>query len=601
MRRKGLRVLSLLVLSASALAAVPNRPDRTHIVFGYMQATAPDGPLTAYRWHALTHVGYTFVAFAADGGIDPESRQRFRNRSPELKPGGAAANNGVRVIAVLNNRGFKVEPIDAVFPSAERRARLVGDVVALVTDPQAGCDGISLDIEPMKFKPATAEGYNRFVAELGAALHALKPRRELSMYVGGYHAGRYQLNTFREHLDYLLFSAYNFAAGDTVGDVGLVQSTHKGIDSWLKAGFPAGRIVLTLALFGKQWDTSKAAWGATGTRSRSIGMDYGNYLVSTRRPPLRANSPGAATACVWSAEPLGDGRRFRVATFDDPSAHLRKLRMALHWDGEVGQGSSLGGVGFWSLMWLAQGLQPGSVDPNDPAAHPDPAWRRTYSLPWTLWEETFAPAAQKIYRAATFEGLALDPRWTASPSGPDALKAGDGCAITAAPAEPGGPSASHRVASLRFEFRAAPGRVLCKYRPLADVNPPHPLDRNSLLVLTEARAEFRVPLFVAAAQPSCALRLVVLDARNELERSTAFSLATPGWQTLRWAMSDPATVSAYSTHEGGCRSGNGKIDTAGPGVRDVALLGFELEATAPASGRVDLDQILYSRGPSAAP
>jgi hypothetical protein len=31
------------------------------------------------------------------------------------------------------------------------------------------------------------------------------------------------------------------------------------------------------------------------------------------------------------------------------AAHGRKLRMALHWDGEVKGGNSLGGLGFWSF------------------------------------------------------------------------------------------------------------------------------------------------------------------------------------------------------------------------------------------------------------
>lgn len=98
-------VASLLVVAfgLSGAGAVPGRPDRTQIIFGYMQSVGANGPLSSYRWHALTHVGYTWVAFRADGSLHPDSVQAFKARSPELLRGGAAANNGVRVIAVLCN------------------------------------------------------------------------------------------------------------------------------------------------------------------------------------------------------------------------------------------------------------------------------------------------------------------------------------------------------------------------------------------------------------------------------------------------------------------------------------------------------------------
>lgn len=582
-------------LAWSAGAAVPGRADRTHIVFGYMQSVGADGPLSEYRWHALTHVGYTFVSFGPDGGLAPESLQKFRNRSPELKAGGAARNNGVRVIAVLSNHGFRAEVSDAVFPVAQRRARLISDVVAMVSDPASGCDGISLDIEPMNFKGATVAGFNSFVIELSAALRKLQPVRELSMYVGSFYPGRYNLATFRNCFDYILFSAYNFAPGAAVGDVGLVEGIHKGIDSWLKAGMPPERIVLTLALFGKQWDVPKAEWGVTGTNPKSIGMDYGNYLVSTREPSLALNTSGAKRSCVWTSETIGQGKS-RIYTFDDMTAHERKLRMALSWDGSERAGASLGGVGFWSLMWLAQGLRPGSVDPNDSGHQSNPALRRTYGPPWTLWEELFAPPTLKAYRAATFESAALDPMWVGPAESPDTLNAGSACAISSSAAAAGVSASGRRVATLRFAFKGPSGRLLYKYRPLADVNPPFPIDRNASLVLTDASTEFMVPVYLPEAVPGVSIRLLVSDGKSELERSPAFALDKPGSQTLRWNLSDAKAVFPCETKEVAFHSGNGRIDTAGNGRRDIAFVGFVIEYSgeAPASGKIDVDGILYT-------
>ncbi len=590
-------LIALLLLPALALADVPLRPDRTHIVFGYMQSTGPNAALMSYRWHALTHVGYTFVSFTPDGSLDPKSRDAFRNRSPELKAGGAAANNGVRVIAVLNNRGFKADVIESVLTSPERRARLIKDVVALVTDPDSGCDGISLDFEPMNFKPATASGFDAFVNALADQLHALSPRRELSMYVGIYHAERYRLATFRDKFDYILYSAYNFAPDDKVGDVGLVSGTKRGIDSWLRAGIPPRQIVLTLALFGKQWDTAKAEWGAAGKTHRSIGMDYGNFLTTTRKPPLTAHTDAPDRTCVWTAEPFGN-KQYHLSTFDDLTSHVRKLRLALSWDGEVSKGASLGGVGFWSLMWLAQGLHPGSVDPNQPDSPAKPEWRRTYAAPWTMWEELFAPAAQKSFRAANFEALTLDPLWTASATAPDSEHADSTCGIASIPSPAGASTNSHRVAALHFAFSAAPGRLLCKYRPLADDSPGHPLDRNALLVTTSADTGYIVPIYIPKAAPGATIRLVVADSQNELERSPAFPLDQEGWQQLRWNLADKSTISAYPTKEKPFQSGDGRLDTAGSPRRDIAFIGFEIQSTRPLEGTVDIDQILYAKSPA---
>ncbi len=590
------RILALIgLLATHVVAAVPGRPDRTHIVFGYMQAVGPDGPLSEYRWHALTHVGYTFVSFRSDGSLSAESLQKFRTRSPELKAGGAAKNSGVRVIAVLSNYGFKADVADAVFPVAQRRARLISEVVAMVADPATGCDGISLDIEPMNFKPATAAGFNTFVLDLSAALRRLQPMREFSMYVGSFYPGRYNIASFRACFDYILYSAYNFAPGSVVGDVGFVDGIRKGIDSWLTAGMPPEKIVLTLAVYGKQWDTSQAAWGVTGSNPKSIGMDHGNYLISTRLPPLPAHDSGAKRSCIWTAEDLGGGK-FRLSTFDDVAAHERKLRLALTWDGSVKKGASLGGVGFWSLMWPAQGLHPGSVDPNDAFKSPNPALRRTFSPPWTLWEELFAPSSQKVYRAATFESLLLDPLWVGPRETPDAVNAASSCAMISAVAPPGAPPGCDRVASLRFGFTEPTGRLLYKYRPVADARAPFPIDRNASLVLTEASTEFIVPIHLSEATPGANIHLVVVDGKSELERSPAFSLNKAGWQTLRWDLADPKSVSAYSTREAAFRSGDGKIDTAGGGKRDVAFVGFEIESAtnAPASGRIDIAHILYT-------
>jgi len=273
------------------------------------------------------------------------------------------------------------------------------------------------------------------------------------------------------------------------------------------------------------------------------------------------------------------------------TAHERKLRMALRWDGEVKKGSSLGGVGFWSLMWLAQGLQPGSVDPDDPGGTPNRDLRRTFSPPWTLWEELFSPPAKTLFRAETFEGTRLDPMWIAPAKGPDArnVVSADLRSI-AAPASAG--PGSHRAAALQFSFSAGPGRLFCKYRPLADVRPPHPIDRNAFLVLTPANAEFVVPVFVPEPVSGTVLRMVVCDARNELERSRPFPLNQKGWQRLRWNLADRGSVEACVTHERDLKSGNSRIDSNVK--RDIGFIGFEVESSAAAKGRVEIDGILYS-------
>lgn len=583
-----------MVAGASLLtAAVSGRPDRSHIVFGYMQNQS--SLIAGYRWQALTHVGTQFIEFDSDAALSGVTT--FNNRSAELKPGGAAANNGVKVIAVLANAGFDEGILDTVMQSSSLRAALISNLVVVVSNPVTGCDGVNLDFE-FAWGSATRDGVTLFIRDLNAALKALSPPRELSIYVAPtYYSAQYDLAGMRDNLDYMIYSGYDFSTGSTMTAVGRYGTPSSfsivgNLDDYINGGMPAAKIVLALPFYTSSWTTTASGvYGQTGTKEAADSFTQANFATLYRSPVLtKHNSTPADHYTKWYTRSTG-GSVYTLTTFDDIQTLEFKCRLAKGWKGNYSTGKQLAGVSFWSLMWLTESS---SVDPNNQAGGAQ-SLLRTSSPPYTLLDEIFTPCSRRVYPAETFETISINSRWRNPGEGPDALRAGT-CSAVMANAPAGAPSGSRRVAAVNVVFTGTPNHVFFKFQPLMDPTTPYRVDWDNSLVLVDAQSKFIADIHTPASYANATIRMVARDGLNQLEKGPAVTLSPAGWRRIEWDITSTATgnITAYSTSEKAYSSGNGVINTAGKGARDIAFAGFEISSTAANSATINIDQILYT-------
>ncbi len=592
----------ILMAAAVGFSAVPGRPDRDKVAFAYLQSpTTTD--IRGVRWGALTHIGWSFVTFNSSAALSGVTT--FNSRSAELKPGGVAANSGVKVILVLaNGNTFDETILDTVMTSATLRTTLINNVVSVVGNPTNGCDGVNLDFE-FSWGTTTRNGMMTFIQDLNAALKALNPPRELSMYtLPSWSSTQYSATTLRDHMDYVIYSGYDFASGNTMSSIGrygnpATYSIVGNVDDYIAAGIPPDHLVIALPFYCRYWTTdATGVYGDVGSSPVPDSLVQTNFDTTWRNPPLAkfASTP-ADHYGRWYKRDMGAGV-YRLYTFDDQNTLETKFRLINSWQGNQRTGSQLRGIAFWSLLWMVEGT---SVDPNNTAAGGQ-SLTRTIGFPYTLMEEMYAPAGMREFRAETFEQISgetstgYNARWREPEDGPDDQNV-DAAISTRAPAAApaGAPAGSNEVLAVTFRFTATPNRFFFKHQPLMGTETPYAVDWNNALVLTDNTTKFDADIHVPAGYAGTTIRMVVRDSLNQLEKGPAFPLTTSGWRRISFDLQND-TVTAYTTAEAAYSSGNGVINTAGSGARDVAFAGFEVSSTGftGATGTINFDKITYT-------
>lgn len=593
---------AMLVICTVSFAAVEGRPDRSAIVFGYMQQDAAPLQSEQYRYHVFTHIAPPPVGFDSAG--DLPDLTGWNNRVADLKPGSGAVNNlGVKVICDVVNSGFNVSIVNTVMPNASLRTHLVNNLVAMVTDPVTGCDGIALDLEHggTAWNSAARDGTNSFCQELNAALKALTPPRELFFYVyPSYSSSMYNITgngstvpSLIDNIDYMLFSAYEDASNTNMTAVAQYPSIITRANGYMTRGVPAKKFIMTLPLYGRNWDTNNPVFNTTnGTNRRSVSWTSATVETIYQQPPFTKNRDTTYWA-NWYYYPSRNGiRTYQLTSFDDSFTAELKMRLQKVWKGSVSGGGQLAGVGFWSLIWPAQGIWPYSCDPNTGVV--TTSLRRTHSAPYTIMEEVFAPAGTHVFRAEPFEALTINPNWVVPTDGPDDVNLTT-AVVSSIGTPSGGRGESHRAAQLQFTFDGSDNRLFFKFRVLANSEPPHEIDYDSALIMVDATTMFAADVYVPAPLAGANLRMVVSDANHQLEKGPSVSLGSAGWQHVEWDLTDAASVSPYTTAEAAYLSGDGAIQSAGNGARDVTFAGFEITAaSAVTDAQVVFDNIEYA-------
>lgn len=570
-------------------APVSPHIEKDFVVLGYVQTNTP---AAGYHWQALTHVAVPFTDFNANGTIvNPTS---WTNRHEAFQPGGAADRHGVKVLLTLRNQGFSLPVLDTVMQDPARRAALIQNVRNLINSSPGNFGGISLDFEPI-WGPSTRDGITAFIEEL-AQIPELEGK-SLSKYVGPtYRADRDDPAAWAPHLDFMNISCYPWSGSWSNSAVSVVPrhrySDH--VDLFLANGCPPEKMVLTLGSYGYSMRTTVAAYGASKINNiGSTGFADSQFDV-TLANPRRDRQYRVPSESPWYGYP--DGGSFIMNNYEDHEGIEVKTRDVKHWFREQHTGQRLRGVGFWSLRWIAANSF-GGFRSRDMETGSNPVKVRTYPHIYQAMQELLAPPGTRHFVMEKWEHL--DPRWRNPGSSAEAADhAGvnlSGTSRTISPVPPGGPGNSNYALRLDTNFLGQPGnRLFFRFELLGHHEQTGTVDRGAVKARLHQHHRVEVDVYTAEALPGRSLRMIFMDGNGELEQTPPFPLDEPGWRTIGWNLEDPA-VTAYQTNFNQYKSGNGVLDTAGGGERDLAFIGILLEGGGLGGNvTVYLDELRYS-------
>lgn len=566
------------------------------VVLGYVQS---ESQLAGTRWHAITHLATTFIDFEADGTL--ENLSSFQNRSPYLKRGGAAHAAGVKVVMALRNDDFSLTTIDTVMQDAGLRETLAQNVAnAVINDDY--CAGVNLDFEASPaWGTATRDGITDFIDRLRDKLPA---EYELSVYTDpSYISTKWDIGAIADDIDYMNLSCYPWAGSwsSTVAAVTNPVGFLREAQDYIDAGLPPEKLVLTLGTYGWDWEVDTPGFGQPidpDDADTAIGFTDGLFDTT-----LNPNNSGPQTNNYVTGQESGwysynDGVN-RTAVWEDPRAMEFKLRQAVAIDDTNGSdeydGRQVKGVGFWSLMWLAE---TSSIDPITGAGS---AGVRTYPHVYQLTHEILSPPGTQRFLFEGFEGY--NPRWADPNESPDTTGDSDNDTargLVVCPAGDGAPESSTYAMGLSYDLESA-GQVFFRHEVLNSPLAPTTTDYHSAIIHVEENSAFVAQLYTPAAHSGSQVRMILMDADGELEMSDPYTLNTSGWREIVWDLTDSGQINAYSTAEdqsltaGAYLDGDGALDSAGSGERDIAFIGFLVETSGAQSGLVVFDELCYEK------
>ncbi|MGI8908086.1 MAG: glycoside hydrolase family 18 protein [Candidatus Sumerlaeaceae bacterium] len=605
-----LQIIAIVGLMAGGVfrcsdAAAAGKPaiDPNFVVFGYIQS---ETILPHVRWNALTHVSGTFTGFNSTGTLT----SNISGRHAILKAGGAAQAAGVKYIMVVqsfdDSSGGVIEDVMTDYTANGPKQTLINGIVSQVT-ADGYCGGVNFDLE-FSWGSAVRDGIADMLTKLRAALPS---QYQLSVYTNAiYSSAQWNAPNLATNCDFVMMSGYDWATGNTAHAITDHNNNTPQINNWINAGIPAEKFVYTISAYGRRWD-GISAYNAVGSNASSRGFTDGLYDTTLRAANAGPYTNNYVTGDEGAWYTYNNGTQ-RTVTWDNLDSLEYKIRAMRSLGTGTNAGKRLGGVAFWSLMWMsdmnreAGGLSFQSRDPitgvtgsSDTATY---AYTRTYPHVYQLTQEILSPpgTARQVFNK--FEGL--DYRWdafsgTGSTPSPDNLNFSTASTrqIIATPSGTGAPPDSTNCMRLVFTFTAAPGKCFFRHELLnSEID-------NSVTDIHAANAKFTANNAVSAyvrsaiAYTGVTVRLVVFDANRQLEASPAFPLNTSGWQQFTWDMTDTAlgNINGLVTLEPAFTSGNGVINTAGAGANDIGFVGFLVETTAGGAltGTLHFDELAH--------
>lgn len=564
------------------------------IVFGYAQSFGSSGTLVDfYNWEALTHIATPFVSFDASGNLTGTSN--FTGRDSNLKAGGAAQAAGVKVILTMLN-SFDNTVTNTVFASPTGRATLINNIKnLLVADTYS--HGVTFDLEPFSWNAAATTGMGIFFQDLRTALNAAGlPNSEISIYVDpNSSSSKWNMAESGPYLDYLLYSAYDYATGDTPHAITDYNSGQNGVDFFfdddgtvaLDDGIDPTKLVYVISSYARTWPGT-TTYNVAGTPGASFSMGFTDAMYDTTLNPTHS---GPYTSNYMNGDEAGwytynNGTNDRVVTWDSPPAMAMKYGTAVSYAGSgIYAGRKLGGVGWWSLMWTEE------TTSYDPIASASAGKTRAYQQPYQLAQEMFATPGKTDFLVTGFEGLNF--RWRDPNESPDTTALSTTArAIVTSPAGAGRPASTTNALALTVNTTGAQ-KAFFRYEMLSSNTAPTVMDTNAVIAQVDSTTQFTTYIYTPSAYANATIRMVVMDANRQLEQGPAVSLNASGWRTIAFDLTDSANVTAYTTTEPGFLSGNGVINTAGGGKKDIAFVGWLVQSSSTLSSVITLDEVSY--------
>ncbi|MFH0794706.1 MAG: glycoside hydrolase family 18 protein [bacterium] len=472
-------------LAAPGLAAGAPSIDTNFINFGYIQN---EGVLPHVRWNSLTHVGSIFIPFDANGNLTGT----FSSRNSALKAGGAAQNAGVKVIMVVQN--FDDAPggdIEQVMTNSTKRQTLITDIINTL-NADGYVQGVSFDWE-FSWGTTVRDGIATFLTALRTQLPS---QYEISVYVGSiYSSSQWNATNLGTTCNYVLLSGYDYASGNTAHAITDHNNNITQINNWIDAGVPTEKMVYVISSYSRRW-SGITTYNAVGSSPASQGFCDGLY-DTTLEPQFSGpytNNYQTGDEAAWYT--YNDGTN-RVVTWDDPQAVEYKVRSVRAWidTGGPNSGRRLGGVGWWSLYWMAN-----FSSSYNPIAAATQTRRRTYPHIYQICQEVLHAPGDTLYVFEGFEGL--DPRWADPNESPD--ESGDtdndsGVVLVNSPTGSGQPAKTTKAAQLTFDFESASGnRIFFRHEVLNDNGDTAVTDLNATAAHVDRNTAFICPIYVSA-------------------------------------------------------------------------------------------------------
>jgi hypothetical protein len=230
---------------------------------------------------------------------------------------------------------------------------------------------------------------------------------------------------------------------------------------------------------------------------------------------------------------------------------------------------------------------------------------RTRTYPH-VYQQTLEALKKPGTTRFVFEGFeGLDPRWATPTASPDLSGDTDmdsSRALVTKPAGVGAPASSTNAMQVTFDFESASGnKLFFRHEILSSPNAASVTDHHAGVVVVDQNTAFIAQLYTPAAYSGRQVRMVAMDANGQLEMSSPYTLNATGWREIVWDLTDASQIHAYDTNEqrntntGAYYDGDGVLDSAGNGTRDIAFVGFVIEGGGAGSGNVVFDELAYER------
>jgi len=581
-----------------------SKPNIANDMISYLYLQTED-TVFHIRWHAVTHVSSLFVSFNSNGDFTNRVSQ-WDNRSSYLKAGGAAEAAGTKVILTVNN--FDDDPggdIETVLPNPALRANLIANVVDALQNDVGGYNaGVNFDIE-FSWDTDVRDGIVALLSELRTALDTAGLQdKEISIYCNPtLSTSQWDIAGMEPNLDYLLYSGYTFAGSTVVNGVGdhdgMISSDNR-MPGYLENGLPPEKLILTLPAYGRRYTDNTGdpgvGYGEQGTRLLgAVGFNDGLYetTIDTNDSGPQTNNYETGDETAWYT--YNDGSDDITVVWEGLQGINYKIRHALALQDPTGglnfDGAKIGGIGYWSSLWMAESQ--GATPSYDPRTSSSVGRTRTYPHIYQTLQEALSPPGTTVFYAERWEGY--DFRWR------DPFRALDTTGDTdndsqwdelATPA--GGPANSTNAARVIFDFESGSSNTgIFAHEVLNSNSVPGAADYHAVLANFDDSTKLEAQIYTPSALSGQTVRMLVIDSDLEIEAGPTISLNTTGWQTLTMDLTDSANISPFSTSEPNFMNGDGTIESAGGGARDIGFYGFAVEGAGPGAHTVYFDELTY--------